>query len=307
VNASRVKFLVDGAAYFAVLADTLEQARESILIVGWDFDSRIHLKPAADPRGAPADLGATLNTLAARRPSLHVHILVWDFAMIFALEREATPFFGPGWRHHPRIHFHMDGNHPIGASHHSKIVVIDDAIAFVGGLDLARGRWDTPEHRPDDTRRVDANGIIPAPHHDLQIGVSGQVAACLGDLIRQRWLAVTGRRPRVPTAHRDLWPASLAPDLTNVKVAIARTEPQYPGNKGTREIEKLFLDSIATAQRFIYIENQYLSSAVIGDALVNRLRERDGPEVVAVISKASAGWLEGATMDVFRWRLVKRL
>jgi phosphatidylserine/phosphatidylglycerophosphate/cardiolipin synthase-like enzyme len=31
-----------------------------------------------------------------------------------------------------------------GASHHPKIVVIDDAIAFVGGLDLARGRWDTP-------------------------------------------------------------------------------------------------------------------------------------------------------------------
>jgi uncharacterized membrane protein YdjX (TVP38/TMEM64 family) len=67
------------------------------------------------------------------------------------------------------------------------------------------------------------------------------------------------------------------------------------------------LDSIATAQRSIYIENQYLSSAVIGDALVKRLREPDGPEVVAVITKASAGWLEGATMDVLRWRLVKRL
>jgi phospholipase D1/2 len=306
-EASRVKFLIDGAAYFAAVADAFELAHDSILIRGWDFDSRIHLKlPNREGRRFP-DLGSYLNDLGARRPNLQIHILVWDFAMIFALEREVLPFFGPSWKRHPRVHFHMDGDHPVGASHHPKIVVIDDAIAFVGGLDLARGRWDTPEHRPDDTRRVDANGIIPAPHHDLQIGVSGQVAARLGDLIRQRWLAVTGRRPRVPTAHRDLWPASLAPDLTNVKVAIARTEPQYPGNKGTREIEKLFLDSIATAQRFIYIENQYLSSAVIGDALVKRLRERDGPEVVAVISKASAGWLEGATMDVFRWRLVKRL
>ncbi|HEX7231947.1 MAG TPA: VTT domain-containing protein, partial [Candidatus Binatia bacterium] len=110
-----------------------------------------------------------------------------------------------------------------------------------------------------------------------------------------------------PTKQRDLWPTSLHPDLTDVKVAIARTEPQYPGNKGTQEIENLFLDSISAAQRFLYIENQYLSSAAIGDALVKRLREPNGPEVVAVISKASAGWLEGATMDVLRARLVKRL
>ena len=306
-KASRVKFLIDGAAYFAAVADAFELAHESILIRGWDFDSRIHLKRAEPEEKSLSDLGTYLNDLVARRPNLHIHILVWDFAMIFALEREVLPFFGPSWRRHPRVHFHMDGDHPVGASHHPKIVVIDDAIAFVGGLDLARGRWDTPEHRPDDTRRADFNGTIPPPHHDLQIGVAGQVAACLGDLVRQRWLAVTGRRPRVPTQQRDLWPTSLSPDLTDVKVAIARTEPQYPGNKGAREIENLFLDSIGAAQRFIYIENQYLSSAVIGDALVKRLREPNGPEVVAVISKASAGWLEGATMDVLRSRLIKRL
>jgi len=306
-KASRVKFLVDGAAYFAAAADAFELAHESILIRGWDFDSRIHLKrPKPEEKRFP-DLGTYLNDLAARRPNLHIHILVWDFAMIFALEREVLPFFGPSWRRHPRVHFHMDGDHPVGASHHPKIVVIDDAIAFVGGLDLARGRWDTPEHRPDDIRRTDASGTIPPPHHDLQIGVAGHVAACLGDLVRQRWLAVTGQRPRVPTKQRDLWPTSLSPDLTDVRVAIARTEPQYPGNKGTREIEHLFLDSIGAAQRFIYIENQYLSSAVVGDALLKRLREPNGPEVVAVISEASAGWLEGATMDVLRSRLVKRL
>jgi phospholipase D1/2 len=306
-KASRVKFLIDGAAYFAAVADAFELAHESILIRGWDFDSRIHLKlPDREGKRFP-DLGRYLNDLTARRPSLQIHILVWDFAMIFALEREMVPFFGPSWRRHPRVHFHMDGDHPVGASHHPKIVVVDDAIAFVGGLDLARGRWDTPEHRPDDNRRLDVNDTIPSPHHDLQIGVAGEVAARLADLIRQRWLAVTGQRLRVPTEQRDLWPASLSADLTDVKVAIARTEPQYPGNKGTREIENLFLDSIGAAQRFIYIENQYLSSAVIGDALVKRLREPNGPEVVAVISKASAGWLEGATMDVLRARLVKRL
>ena len=31
-------------------------------------------------------------------------------------------------------------------SHHEKIVVIDQRTAFLGGLDLCYGRWDTPEH-----------------------------------------------------------------------------------------------------------------------------------------------------------------
>ena len=161
-DASRVKFLIDGAAYFAALADALDQARESILIVGWDFDSRVQLKYPAAGAGASPTIGDILNSLAARRRELQIHILVWDFAMIFALDREMTPFFGPGWRRHPRVHFHMDGNHPIGASHHSKIVAIDDSLAFAGGLDIAKGRWDTPEHRQDDSRRADFNGALSA-------------------------------------------------------------------------------------------------------------------------------------------------
>ena len=91
-EASRVKFLIDGAAYFAAVADAFELAHESILIRGWDFDSRIYLKrPEPEEKRFP-DLGTYLNDLAARRPKLHIHILVWDFAMIFALDREAVSY-----------------------------------------------------------------------------------------------------------------------------------------------------------------------------------------------------------------------
>ena len=306
-KSSRVKFLIDGAAYFSTLADVFEQARESILIMGWDFDSRIQLKFAADQQSSATNLGSYLNSLAARRRHLHVHILIWDFAMIFALDRESLPFFGPFWRRHPRVHFHMNGNHPVGASHHSKIVVVDDAMAFVGGIDLAKGRWDTTEHRPQESRRVDYNGTFLPPHHDVQIAVDGQAAAALGDLVRQRWWRATGRRLRPPSTQADCWPVSLAPDIGNVNVAIARTEPEYAANKATREIETLFHDAIAAARRWIYIENQYLSCAAVGEALVKRLREVEGPEIVLVISQASQGWLESVTMDVLRVRLVKRL
>jgi phospholipase D1/2 len=306
-KASRVKFLIDGAAYFSTLADAFEQARESILILGWDFDSRIQLKFAADNPSSVPNLGSYLNSLAARQRHLHIHILIWDFAMIFALDRECLPFFGPAWRRHPRVHFHMDGNHPVGASHHAKVVVIDDAIAFVGGFDLAKGRWDTTDHRPQDPRRVDSNGNFLAPHHDVQIAVNGHAAAALGDWVRSRWWRATGRRLRSPSTQSDPWPASLAPDLEKVNVAIARTEPGHAGGKATREIETLLQDAIAAARRWIYIENQYFSSAAVGEALTKRLREAEGPEIVVVISRTSQGWLECASMDVLRARLIKRL
>ncbi len=40
--------------------------------------------------------------------------------------------------------------HPDGITqwtHHEKIVVVDQNVAFVGGIDLCFGRWDTPNHR----------------------------------------------------------------------------------------------------------------------------------------------------------------
>ena len=306
-DASRAKFFVDGADYFSALADALDQAQESILILGWDFDSRIRLKYNGERLDAFPVLGDYLNSLAARRRKLHIHILIWDFAMIYALERETIPFFGPGWRRHPRVHFHMDGNHPVGASHHDKIVVIDDSVAFAGGLDLAKGRWDTPEHRAKDPRRADFNGAFLPPHHDAQIAVQGEAAAALGELVRKRWWSATGRLLRPPSGGGDRWPGTLTPDLTTVRVAISRTEPAYSNGKDVREIESLFRDAIAAAQHWIYIENQYLSSGAVGEALEQRLREPDGPEIVIVISQASYGWLEGATMDVLRARLLKSL
>ncbi len=306
-NASRLKFLIDGAAYFSVLADAFDRARRSIFIVGWDFDSRIHLKYGEDERTETAVLAAVLNSLVARRRDLQVYILVWDFAMIFALDREMIPFFGPDWRRHSRIHFHMDGNHPVGASHHSKIVIIDDAVAFVGGLDLAKGRWDTPEHRPDDARRADFNGALLPPHHDIQLAVEGEIAAVLGEMARERWRRATRKQLRAPASDAVCWPDSLEPDLTDVNVAVARTEPQFAGAESIHEIEKLYQDAIAAARRWIYIENQYLSSAAVGRALAESLSKVEGPEIVIVISQSCRGWLETATMDVLRARLVKRL
>jgi phosphatidylserine/phosphatidylglycerophosphate/cardiolipin synthase-like enzyme/uncharacterized membrane protein YdjX (TVP38/TMEM64 family) len=307
-RAQRATFLIDAAAYFDAFAQAAEQAQESIFIVGWDVDSRVRLLPDDRAHTLPTDLGPFLKALVSRRRRLHVYILNWDFAVVFALEREPLPMSKLGWWPHRRVHFRLDGEHPVGASHHQKIVVIDDAIAFVGGIDLAIRRWDTPEHHAVDARRLDPYGQPYPPMHDVQMAIDGEAAAALGELVRERWQRATGRRiDSVRQRGRDPWPQTLVPDLENVAVAISRTQPAYKGAREIREVEALYLDAIAAAQRVLYIEAQYFTSTVIADALERRLEERDGPEILLILPRDGAGWLERTTMTVLRARLLRRL
>ncbi|MBI5576691.1 MAG: VTT domain-containing protein [Deltaproteobacteria bacterium] len=307
-QANRVAFLVDAAAYFEAFASAAEAARESILILAWDIDSRVRLMRKDHDSGLPPELGNFLDAIVSRRKGLHAHILAWDFNPIYTFEREALPAVKLERRTHPRVHFQMDGNHPVWASLHQKVVVVDDSIAFAGGLDLTRSRWDTPEHLPKDTRRVDPSGAAYGPFHDVQIAVDGEAAAALGDLVRERWFRATGRLLRPPRRwRRDPWPDRLAPDIEDVRVGIARTEPAYKGSQGVREVESLHLDVIAAARRSIYIESPYLSSDSVGRALIARLGEENGPEIMIVLPKNSPGKFEESTMDTARSRLIRRL
>jgi len=306
-RARRAALLIDGAAYFAALRAAAARAQRSIFVVGWDVDSRVSLAPQGADDGLPLPLGAFLDQLARQREELEVHVLDWDFAMLYALDREVLPIYSFGWRTHGRLHFHLDDRHPRGASHHQKIVVIDDALAFVGGIDLTRGRWDLPEHRADEPLRRAPDGEPYAPFHDVQMMVEGEAAAALGELARERWRRATGRTPAPHAPGEGLWPADLKPDFTQVDVAIARTAPAYDGESEVHEVKQLYLDGIAAARRSIYLENQYFTAAAIGDAIAERLREPDGPEVVVVSRRKASGWLEENTMYVQRARLLRRL
>lgn len=306
-HAHRIAFLVDGAAYFRAFRQAAARAERSIVILGWDFDTRMHMLGRGESDGLPSRLGDFLNALLARRRKLHIYVLTWGFHVIYAFEREWLPLYklGP----HRRLHFQRDNTHPVGASHHQKVVVIDDAVAFAGGLDFALCRWDTPEHRANDPQRVFPDGRPYRPFHDVQMMVDGDAAVALGQLVRERWHRATGRQ--IPAlkraAHRVPWPCTVVPELEDVGVAIARTEPGYEGRPEVREVEHLYLDAIAAAQRWIYIETQYLTSSTIGTALIARLEEPTGPEILIVLHSNSDGWLEQHTMDVVRGRLLKRL
>src|SRR5207237_7107900 len=193
-RAERVAFLVDAADYLTAFYEAALRATAPITILAWDFNSQtqLHFDPVA-PTGPPALLGEFLNWLVQRRHSLHVHVLNWDYPMVFGADREFPPLYGFGWTPARRVHLRYDDTHPVAGSHHQKIVVIDDALAFIGGIDLTVRRWDSPEHLPQDPRRV-AYGKPYPPFHDLMVMLDGEAARSLATLTRERWHGATGQK-----------------------------------------------------------------------------------------------------------------
>src|SRR3546814_8247416 len=91
--------------------------------------------------------------LARRRPQLQIHVLMWNIGAVKLLGRGRAVLTSLRWARRRNITFKFDSAHPIGAAHHQKIVVIDDALAFCGGIDMTADRWDTSAHLDEDPRR----------------------------------------------------------------------------------------------------------------------------------------------------------
>lgn len=302
-------FLLDGQAYFRAFRSVLRQASERVYLLAWDLNPEIRLERDGVTDDFPLQLGPFLEAVLAARPNLHIHVLVWDFSMIYAIERNWQLFSDSLGISNPRFHLVWDDQLPVGASHHQKVLVVDDALAIMGGLDLSSWRWDTPEHRSHDSRRVDPDGNEYGPYHDVQVAVTGEAARALGDLCAGRWKRATGEeleRVVVPRDHTP-WPQNVPVELQGIRIGLARTFAPFAAHEAIREIEHLHLDIIRSARRFLYLENQYFSSRTIADALAERLRDPEGPEVTMVLTQDTGGWLEEGTMGLLRDRLCEIL
>ena len=298
-RAARAAVLVDGAAYFRAVREALLKAQRCVVILGWDMHSQTPLvgETGEADDGLPRLLGEFLCELVELRPGLEVHLLSWDFAVLYTAERELFPRLRFGWSTPARVHFRLDNAVPLGSSQHQKLIVVDDAVAFSGGLDLTIRRWDTSEHRLDNAQRVDPVGKPYAPFHDVQMMVDGAAARALGEIARTRWQRGCGET--IAPLERELqdpWPRSVTPDFSGVDVGIARTQPIYHDETEVCEVEKLFLESIDAAEHSIYIENQFLTFAAFAERLAQRLAEKPDLEVLIVAPEKAESWIEYQAM-----------
>jgi phospholipase D1/2 len=116
-RASRVAVIIDAADYFEALREAMLAAERQILLVGWDFDTRVLIDPC-------------------------INILVWNLGLVSLARRGRSLIDALRWRWHPRIQLRTDSYHPLGGSVHHKLVVIDDRLAFCGCIDITTDRWD---------------------------------------------------------------------------------------------------------------------------------------------------------------------
>uniref|UniRef100_A0A8C7TXV1 Phospholipase n=1 Tax=Oncorhynchus mykiss TaxID=8022 RepID=A0A8C7TXV1_ONCMY len=144
------KWYVNGSGYFADLADALEQAKEEIFITDWWLSPEVFLKRPA------TDTYWRLDQILKRKAEQGVKVCV-------LLYKEVEMALGINSGHskrtlmdmHPNIKVMRHPNHMSAVvflwAHHEKMVAIDQSVAFVGGLDLAFGRWDDSQYRLTDT------------------------------------------------------------------------------------------------------------------------------------------------------------
>jgi phosphatidylserine/phosphatidylglycerophosphate/cardiolipin synthase-like enzyme len=175
------------------------------------------------------------------------------------------------------------------ASHHQKFIVLGnngtDDVAFIGGIDIAPDRWDTPLHEESDRRQPE----LFEGWHDVQAEVAGPAVGQLWDSFAERW-----NDPRLPCFARGTAgnstptpiPASARPSPDTVGTCYVQVLYTYPcqsndpaplssinyfpfATGGDRSYESGLVKAIDAAEYFVYIEDQYLWPCAVVDALAN--------------------------------------
>ncbi|MEO7360663.1 MAG: phospholipase D-like domain-containing protein [Gemmatimonadaceae bacterium] len=170
-----------------------------------------------------------------------------------------------------RGHAILDSEGRTVGSHHQKAVFVQNAdgrVAFVGGVDLALGRWDTPEHLPDDERARGGRDPANDGFHDTHTMIEGPAVEDVETNFRQRWNAhpegtLHGHTPvpsRTPAEVID--PIPDASHYVQINRNLPRGVPSFAfasfteGDPGARRAR---INAIMRARRYVYIEEQYLT------------------------------------------------
>jgi phosphatidylserine/phosphatidylglycerophosphate/cardiolipin synthase-like enzyme len=250
-----LEVLVDGAEALPRLARELAAARSHVHLAGWYFSPEFELDRVGE--------GPTLRTLlAGLAERLPVRLLAWAGSPLplFRPDRRDVDRVRRALTLGTRIEVAADSKERPMHCHHEKIVVIDDRVAFVGGIDLttyAGDRYDTPAHP--------ARGEVG--WHDALAVLRGPVVADVAEHFRERWGAVTGE---------SLPPARPSPRAGDVEVQFVRTVPEHVYDAlhdGDFRILETYTRALRSARELIYLESQFLWSSEIAKILEDKLAD----------------------------------
>ena len=268
-----VHVLIDGAEALPRMAEALSGAQSHVSVAGWQVTPGFSLTR----NGTCFVIRDLLAELAERMP---VRVLLWAGAPL--------PVFRP-WRlgalevrrqltEGTRIQVALDDRERPLHTHHEKLVVVDDEVAFVGGIDLTDAPVDRFDSGAHEYRRVRG-------WHDVACELRGPVVGDVAAHIALRWREITG----------EAIPVSAPPPAGDLQAQLVSTVPErrYHGAwHGRFRILEAYLRAIHEAHRFIYLENQFLWSPEVVAALSDKLRRPPTPDfrlVLLLPSKAYSG------------------
>ena len=154
------KWFVDADSYFTYLFEQLKSARETVYITDWFMSPELALvRPVNynDYIGQNKDYKKHLNfsnvkrlmdvfyLLAKRGVKIYI-LLFCEISLALGINSFYTKKVLKNLHENIKVTRHPKGTSSILWSHHEKLVIIDQKIAFVGGLDLCWGRYDTGKH-----------------------------------------------------------------------------------------------------------------------------------------------------------------
>jgi phosphatidylserine/phosphatidylglycerophosphate/cardiolipin synthase-like enzyme len=244
-----VELLADGAEALPRIAADVEAARSHVHVAGWYFTPSFRL-------GAG---GPTLRELlAAAAGRVDVRVIAWAGAPLplFRPDRRQVRAMREELVRGTRIQMQLDSRERPLHCHHEKLVLVDDRVAYVGGLDLTSfggDRLDSSEHPP-------RTGL---GWHDACLRVEGPLVADVAEHFRLRW---QGALPAPQEAGH----------AGAIEAQLARTVPEhvYDGlPRGEFTILESYVRALRSSERFVYLESQFLWSPEIAEILAAKLLE----------------------------------
>jgi len=263
---TRVHLLVDGASALPQIAEAIAAASSHVHVAGWFFSPDFRL-------GSDGPRLRELLADAAER--VDVRVLAWAGAPLplFHPDRKEVRKMRDELVRGTRISMALDAKERPMHCHHEKLVIVDDELAFVGGIDLTAfegQRLDESKHPPRDT----------LGWHDACFRLDGPLAADVAAHFLMRWREVADDDPPAPR--------SVEPRPGGVEAQLVRTVPEhvYRGlPRGEFTIAESYLRALRSAERLVYLESQFFWSPELVSIIAAKLRKppTDDFRVVVVL------------------------
>ncbi|ORX40300.1 hypothetical protein BD324DRAFT_641172 [Kockovaella imperatae] len=151
------QWLVDGRDYFWNLSRAMNMAKDRIYIHDWWLSPELYLRRPGDER-------YRLDNLLKRKAEEGVKVYVIIYNEVSDKTTPVDSLYAKKTLtglHHNIMVQRSPSHFQTGTfywSHHEKLCVIDETIAFMGGLDLCYGRWDTSQHVLTDEDHTEPDG-----------------------------------------------------------------------------------------------------------------------------------------------------